>query len=146
MRNAVLIFAGLFVILLFAGCGAKQQNNTKTENDKTLAFINKVKDADVWILPETEENLKTTLWGTPTAAKVKAGENRSVSVGEPGGGGKYIFRMIDTEHFYYSANGISLEEGWSIEIKGEDMNEMTLEVSDENGDLKNTYEVFAARL
>ena len=115
-------------------------------NNKTVTFINGVKDADVWILPKTEKNLKTTVWGKATVSKVKTGESRQTVLPQPGDDGLYILRMIDTDSFFYSADGITLEDGWTIQIKGDDLKSVTLEVSDENGALKNTYEVFAARL
>ena len=112
----------------------------------TVTFVNGVRDADVWILPETAENLKTTLWGTATAAKVATGERRETPLCAPGDDGLYILRMIDTDHFYYSANGITLQPGWTLEIKGAELHHITLEVTDENGVLNNSYKVFAARL
>ena len=115
-------------------------------SNKTVTFINGVKDADVWILPKTEKNLKTTVWGKATVSKVKTGESRQTELPQPGDDGLYILRMIDTDSFFYSADGITLEDGWTIQIKGDDLESVTLEVSDENGALKNTYEVFAARL
>ncbi len=113
---------------------------------QTVCFINGVKDADIWILPQTEGNLKTTVWGTATASGVKTGENRETPLCEPGDDGCYILRMIDTDHYFYSANGITLKAGWSLQIKKNDMHSVTLEVSDESGALIGTYEVFAARL
>ena len=125
---------------------AKEQNNMETKNDPTVTFINSVHDADVWILPQTPENLKTTVWGTATLSKTKTGESRQAPLCEPGEDGQYIFRMIDTNHCFYSANGLILEAGWSMEIKGEDLYSLTIEVSDENGEIINTCEVFARRL
>ena len=114
--------------------------------DPTVTFINGVMEADVWILPATEQNRKTTVWGTATAAKVQTGERREVPLCEPGDGGLYLLRMIDSEHFFYSAGDITLQAGWTMEVKGADLHSVTLEVTDEHGVLNNTYEVFAARL
>ena len=125
---------------------AKERNKMETKNDPAVTFINNVHDADVWILPQTEANLKTTVWGTATLSKTIKGESSQVPLCEPGDDGQYIFRMIDTDHFFYSANSLILEAGWSLEIKGDDLHSVTIEVSDENGELQNTYEVFAARL
>ncbi len=63
-----------------------------TEGGKTATFINEANDADIWILPKTEKNLKTTVWGAATAAAVKKGESRSFELCEPGDGSMYIFR------------------------------------------------------
>ena len=138
MKKAVLF---LITILLLCGCEANQ-----TVNNKTVTFINGVKAADVWILPETEENLKTTLWGTATVSGIKKNESREALLCEGGDDGLYIIRMIDTDNIYYSADGIMLEEGWTVHITGNDLYSVTVEVTDGNGVLKNTYEVFAASL
>ena len=114
-------------------------------DNKTVTFINGINDADVWILPETDENLKTTLWGTPTVSKAGVGKSYEALIAEPGEMGTYIFRMIDSDSFFYSAGGIVLEEGWFLELKENDL-QYVIEVKDENGDFKETYEVFSARL
>ena len=147
MRKKTAAFAALCaVLLLLCSCKAKEQDDMKHQNDLTVTFINGVRDADVWILPETEANLKTTLWGTATAAQVITGERRETPLCDPGDDGLYILRMIDSDHFYYSANGITLRAGWTMEVKGAELHSVTLEVTDENGVLNNTYAVFAARL
>ena len=137
----------LLALLLICGCTkAEEQNNMGNAANKTVTFINGIRDADIWILPRTEANLKTTLWGTATVSKTKAGESCLAPLCEPGDDGLYLFRMIDTSHFYYSASEVVLEDGWTMELKGEDLNSIVLEVTDETGTLKGTYEVFAARL
>ena len=146
-----IIIACVIFALLLCGCGKIKQNETepespKIETDKKVTFTNDVTEADVWILPETEETLKTTVWGKPAAEKVKNGESRDIPLCEPGDGGKYILRMIDTEGFYYSAGGITLDDGRIIEINGETMDEITLEIKDKNGEIRETYKVFCARL
>ena len=54
--------------------------------------------------------------------------------------------MIDTEHMYYSSENLILEDGWTLEIKGDIRSGVTIEVMDKDGNLNATYEVFAARL
>ena len=97
---------------------------------KTVTFINEIEDADVWILSDTKENRGTSLWGSATAGGVKVGERREAPLCEPGDDGRYIFRMIDTDGLYYSADGILLKDGWTIEINGEDFYSIKLEVKD----------------
>lgn len=145
MKKAVLIVVLLLTALL-CGCNKEEQINMESTNKGTITVINSVNDADIWILPQTEKNLKTTVWGTATVSKIKKGEGCKASLCKPGDNGLYLFRMIDTGSFYYSANGISLEDGWTVEIKETDTANYTLEVSDENGKAQNTYEVFSARL
>ena len=144
MKKAVLIFVCLFTLLL-CGCDSKEQSDMDNKNG-TVTVINKVKDADIWILPQTEKNLKTTVWGTATVSKLKTSESRQAPLCEPGDDGLCIFRMIDTDSFYYSANGIKLENGDTLEIKENEAQAYALEVRGKNGRVKNTYDVFSARL
>ena len=146
MKKTALIFICLIAILLLCGCGVREQNSMEITNNKTVAFINDVKDADLWLLPKTEENLKTTVWGAATASKLGQGESRKIPLCEPGADGHYILRMIDTDGFFYSAGGIALRSGWTIHIIENDPHSVSVEVTDENGILQNTYEVFKARL
>lgn len=146
MKQAVLIVACLFTLLLLGSCQTKEPNNMTSNKQGTVTFINEVKDADVWILPDTQANRKTTLWGTATAAKVKTGESRVAPLTEPGDDGLYLFRMIDADGFYYSANGVKLQANWSVTIRADDPHTVTLEVTDETGTLQNTYAVFSAKL
>ena len=133
-------------MLLLCSCNAKEQNQMKSTTDQTVTLINDVQDADVWILPQTPENLKTTVWGRASASDVKKGESRLVPLCEPGDGGRYLLRMIDADGFFYSANGIALRADRTIRIKETDTHAFSAEVTDENGALQNTYEVFCARL
>ena len=145
-QKAIWIAVSIITLLLLCSCRAKEQTEMEKPNPQTVTFVNGVQDADVWILPQTAENLKTTLWGTATASKVQTGESREAPLCEPGDDGLYLLRMIDTDHFYYSVNGITLQAGWTMRLAGEDMHSVTLEVTDENGALNGTYKVFAARL
>ena len=146
MKKTALIIICLIALLLLCGCGVKEQNNMEIKSNKTVTFINGVKDADLWILPKTEENLKTTVWGAATASKIRQGESRRVPLCEPGDDGHYILRMIDTDGFFYSAGDIELGSGWTVHIRETDPRSVTVDVIDENGDTQNTYEVFKARL
>ena len=133
----------LITMVLLCGCGA---NPTEPVNNKTVNFINEVMDADIWILSETEENLKTTLWGKATVSGIKKGESRKAPLCDTGENELYIIRMIDTNNIFYSANSVALEPGWTVRITGNDLNSVKAEITDENGVLKNTYKVFAASL
>ena len=145
MKYAI-IAAACILALLLCSCRTKEQSEPEPPVTQTVTFHNGVKDADVWILPDTEANRKTTVWGTATAAKVKTGEDRETPLCAPGDGGLYLFRMIDTDGFYYSASGIELKAGWTMRLTGEDLHAITLAVTDENGALQQSCEVFAARL
>ena len=136
----------VLISLLLGSCKAKEQP-MNINNSPTVTFVNGAQEADIWLLSETPENLKTTLWGTADAAGVKTGESRAVPLGEAGDNGHYLFRMIDVDHFYYSANGITLHAGDTLRLKpGDNRNEFTLEVRNADGVLQETYKVFCARL
>ena len=146
MKKTALIIVFLMAMLIACGCENGEQSNMEIEKTKQITFINELNSADVWILPQTEQNLKTTVWGTAIISKADTDQSVSAMIPEPSEDGLYIFRMIDTDGYYYSANGLTIEAGWTVKILGEDLNSVTIEVTDENGALQKTYEAFAARL
>lgn len=146
MKRTALILIFLITALIACGCENGEQSNMEIEKTKQITFINELNSADVWILPQTEKNLKTTVWGTAIISKADTSQSVSAMIPEPSEDGLYIFRMIDTDGYYYSANGLTIEAGWTVKIFGEDLNSVTIEVTDENGALQKTYEAFAARL
>ena len=123
----------------------KQQQSTQN-TQQTVTILNEVQTADIWILPDTEENKKTTLWGSATASQLPAGESREVGLCEAGENGCYLLRMIDTESFYYAAGGITLNPGDTLVVQGEVLQSVTATVKDAGGSTVKTYEVFSARL
>lgn len=145
MKKAVSVMLCLFILLLFCNCSTKESEPVQTTYDRSVTVVNGINEADIWILPKTEDNLKTTLWGTATAGKVKLHETREISLGKPGDNGLYIFRMIDIDKMYYSAEDIVIEDGWTLEIKGGSLDAVSIDVIDKDGNTT-TYEVFAARL
>ena len=155
MKKTVWIIVCCLLLPLLFGCQAEEQGGAaepepkpEIEYTRTVTFVNELTEADLWLLPQTEANLKTTLWGTASAAKVKTGESREVRLPEPGDTGCYIFRMIDVDQYYYSANDLVLEDGWTLRIMVEDssLETLTVEVKDTDGAVKGTYSVFAAML
>lgn len=154
MKQAVLIAVSFLLLLFLCGCETEgtveSMTNQNTESisvcSQTVTVISGVTEADVWLIPDTQANRATSLWGTATASGVKPGEIRPVPLCEPGDNGCYLLRVIDVDGFYYSANGVTLNDGWRLEIKAGDANAVTAEVTDENGVLQHTYEVFSARL
>ena len=148
MKKTLIAAICFMTLLLLCGCNPKEQDDMKIKvnsTGKTVNFVNGVTEADVWILPDTEANRKTSLWGTATVSKIPTGETRQAPLCEPGDEGLYMLRMIDADSYYYSVNGITLQADWTIEIR-EDDHQYFVEVSDENGKLQSTLEVFAARL
>ena len=147
MRKALSILLCLVTISLFCGCNTTKESETMmTTADRTITLINSVNEANIWVLPDTEANRKTTLWGTATAGNLQTGSSCQAGIDKPGDDGLYLFRMIDTEHWYYSSENIVLEDGWTLEIKQESKQVYVIEVTDKEGTLNATYEVFAARL
>lgn len=116
----------------------------KSESNKTISvtFINDVEKADIWILPQTKENLKTSLWGTATISKLKPGEKKTISINDFEEG-RYIVRIIDDDKAYYSANDIILKENYIIRFKTDETKyEAELVTLDQNGEAVSTTEAF----
>lgn len=116
----------------------------KSESNKTISvtFINDVEKADIWILPQTKENLKTSLWGTATISKLKPGEKKTISINDFEEG-RYIVRIIDDDKAYYSANDIILKENYIIRFKTDETKyEAELVTLDQNGEAVSKTEAF----
>ncbi len=148
MKRAVLFAVCFLSLMPLCGCQKEEQDAAETEKPETITvtFVNGVEEADVWILPMTEKNLKTSVWGKAVFPKVKTGESCQAPVEKTAEGGLYIFRMIDVDEMYYAANDVRLEEGWTVRIIQSDHYTVQLEVTDENGTLIDTHEVFWASL
>ena len=98
----------------------------------SVTFVNGVEDADIWILPQTDENLGTTLWGTPTlkdSVKDTIGTCRV-----EGGAENYIVRIIDKDGAYYAARDFVLQDGRTVRFSTDtDKYNASLAVLDESG-------------
>ena len=144
---ALCVLAGA---LLFGCKGTDRPDTDEPVTDPVsgaeISFVNEAEDADVWILPETEENLSTTLWGTATVAKLGANEERRLSLAALGGPGTYIIRAIGTDGMFYAADGILLDAGCTVRLRKHDsLASADIEVLDAGGAAE-TYPVFAAKL
>ena len=149
LRIALCVLIGS---LLF-GCGKTEQPAVTEaptpvpDSGAAIVFVNGLQQADVWILPETEKNLKTTVWGTATIAKLDTDGEQRLSLDALGGPGVYILRMIDTHGMYYAVDGIALEDGYTVRIsRGEEPPSALVEVTDSGGAAVASYTAFAARL
>jgi hypothetical protein len=147
MRKIISVLLCLFTLMAFCSCNTTKESETTatTACDRTVTIINRVNEASIWVLSDTEANRKTTVWGTPTI-KTAVDESCHAGIDKPGDNGLYIFRMIDIEKMYYSSDNIALEDGWTLEIKQESTQVYVIEVTDKDGNLNATYEVFAASL
>lgn len=120
--------------------------NTMVSVSLSITVQNKLSTADIWILPDTEENRKNTVWETATLSNLEAESNQSAFIsGDFGENGLYLFRMIDEDQMYYAVDGIKLECDQTIVICEND-GTVTMEIYDEAGTKISEYEMFAARL
>ena len=109
----------LFLVLTLFAC--QKQEEAKPEDTETsttgevmkIRFVNEVEDTDLWILPQTEKNLKTSLWGTATVAMLKKEDAIEVAIEETSDH-LYILRLIDQRGALYSANDFELHDGDTI--------------------------------
>lgn len=143
MKKPLLILLCLILSLMLFSCkgnGGESEMKNKTKVI-SVTFINDVEEADIWILPQTEENLKTSLWGTATIPKLKAGEKTTVKLSDSAD--KYIVRIIDVDHAYYSADDITLSDGYSIHFKTDERkHEAVISDIDESGNVISSKEAF----
>ncbi len=134
---------------LFA-CGKKNEVQTTPEPAKEYIAVNvenQVKQAKIWIIPDTEKNRQTSLWGEVTADNLATGEKMSCQVVKSEESDLYLIRIIDEKELYYEGNGIEIKNNQTVVIKdNEDDKGATAEVYDENGNLINEYKMFVAHL
>ena len=108
-----------------------------------VTFQNEVEEADVWILPQTEENLKTSLWGTPSVGMLGASKSADLLLTEDENAEAWLVRIIDDNKAYYSAQDLKLEDGYSVIFKSEGSKfEAVIEVQDQSGTVVFTAEAF----
>ena len=80
----------------------------KTSNEPiTVSFVDSVENADVWLIPDTEKNRKTSVWGTASIKNAEQEKEYSVSISK-NPGDMYLLRMIDIRHIYYESKYQSL--------------------------------------
>lgn len=138
MKKLLIIFMSMMMCLVLFSCKDKdgdpdmKKSETKAEKTVSVTIINDVEEADFWIMPHTEENLKTSLWGTATVPKLKAGEKQTVSIGEAENG-KYIIRAIDADKAYFSASDMVLGDNYTVYFTTDESKyEAEIETLDEN--------------
>ena len=144
----------LFLVLTLFAC--QKQEEAKPEETETsttgemmkIRFVNEVEDTDLWILPQTEKNLKTSLWGTATVAMLKKEDAIEVSIEETSDH-LYILRLIDQRGALYSANDFELHDGDTIVFDAidDDFVRARLTLLDKEGkEVKVAEEVFEGML
>ena len=113
-----------------------------------IRFVNEVEDTDLWILPQTEKNLKTSLWGTATVAMLKKEDAIEAAIEETSDH-LYILRLIDQRGALYSANDFELHDGDTIVFDAidDDFVRARLTLLDKEGkEVKVAEEVFEGML
>lgn len=99
----------------------------------SVTFLNNVEEADIWILPQTEDNPNSSLWGTPTVSKMRVGEQKAVTVSDERTG-RYIVRIIDCDQAFYAASDVVLDDGYTIRFEMEETKyDASITVLDQNG-------------
>ena len=113
----------------------------------SVSFQNEVEEADVWLLPQTEENLKTSLWGTPSAGALGKGASAELTLTNPEYAEAWLVRIIDRNKAYYSAQDLKLEDGYTVVFKSEGSKfNAVIEVHDATGNLVFSAEAFTCVL
>lgn len=114
---------------------------------KQLSIRSRIEEAKLWILPDTEENRKTTSWGDPLISSVIPEEEQAVTLDLRSENDCYLIRVIDDENMYYEANDVVLEDGQTLVFRdGEEPMTAVLELYDEDEVLVSTYPMFKAKL
>ena len=125
----------------------ESRNSMESYAEIVITFVNEVEEADIWILPQTDENLKTTLWGTATVGKLGAGETAEVCLTESDDAQAWLIRIIDGNLAYYSALDLKLEDGFQIVFRSENSKfEAVIEVLDQNGTVVSSAQAFTGML
>ena len=100
----------------------------------SITFQNEVEEADIWLLPQTEENLKTSLWGTPSAGALGKGESAELTLTYPEYAEAWLACIIDRDKAYYTARDLKLEDGYIVVFKSEGAKfDAVIEVHDASG-------------
>ena len=149
--RVVLLILILSAVVLFA-CASGGRTSEDTQEAApvetiTVGFVNSVQTADVWIIPDTEENRKTSVWGTASVKNAEPEKEYLVSIPR-NDGDTYLLRMIDKDHIYYESKSVTLLEGYSLIIYRNEENDwdIRLVVYDSDGKELTDESVFNAAL
>ena len=119
------------------------RNSMESIPTVNITVRTEVEEADVWVLPQTEENRKTSLWRTPSAAALGAGETAELTLTDPENAEAWLVRIIDDDKAYYAAQDLKLEDGCTVVFRSEGSKfEAVIEVLDPTGTLVFTAEAF----
>ena len=142
----VMVVIVILIILVFvmSACVTETSlNDPEQDTAITVTFANDVYDADIWILPQTEDNLNTSLWGTATIGKLSKGSKTDIEINDIAEDDMYIVRIIDTDQAFYSANNVLLKNGYTIHFATEDRPfDSTIDVLDKKGNMISSEHAF----
>lgn len=111
-----------------------------------VAFTDEVEPASVWIIRDTQENRKTSIWGTAMLKPEELGKEYDFSI-PLSEDDKYLFRMIDDDGMYYETDIPELHDGWKLKLYyGESNTDVRLDIHDDKGELMDEESVFNAAL
>ncbi len=113
----------------------------------TVTFVNEVETGDVWLLENTEENLKTSVWGKAHIKGAASGSKNTLTVPRSSDD-TYLFRMIDEDGLYFESDAITIKDGYTIKVSrgADEYDTATLEIADSTGDVVETLSIFCAAL
>ena len=115
-----------------------------SDRDRSInvTVVNGVEKADIWIIPQTQENLKTSLWGAPDVSALDAGQEKNIDLCDTCDG-RYIIRMIDKDKALYAVRDITLKNGYTVRFRTDDTKyEARIEIIDKNGIILSSSEAF----
>lgn len=113
-----------------------------------VTIMSEMPEADLWLLPNTEANRKTMLWGTATFANLEPSTTYDIELISLEDADAWLIRMIDVDNVYYEFNDIQLEDGCELHLY-QDANYFDmiyLDVKYANGKDPITYTGFRASL
>jgi hypothetical protein len=117
------------------------------DDGSVITFVNEREETDIWILPDTDENRKLSLWGAPTIDDLGEGKQAELSLSALGGPGLYVIHMINPDGMYYGVSEVRIEAGYTLVFRtGDWVGAYELEVRDADGETVKVYEVFGAML
>ena len=147
MKKIIGILLGAVVLLGVFGCTKKEVQTQTVGHSVKVSVENQITTADIWIIPDTEANRGTSVWGTATVAELGAKQTQTAFVEKSENGDTYLIRIIDENQMYYSADGVVLHENASIVLKeGTEPMSAVVEVYGADGTPEAEYSMFVASL
>lgn len=148
MKKSFLTVVGVLIMCFLFGCGKKvTPEPEKPVNTVEISIENRIKAADIWVLPDNDTNRKTSVWGKAMVSRNDTQKDRTVLLEIEADTEKYLIRMIDEDEMYYKADGIIVEKGDSVIIReGDEDMTAVVEVHGTDGELTAEYSMFVARL